>query len=398
MVKYLYRGLFTISSVVLLLVSLSGSAYAGLNDYGADGSYDLCPRSNSACGPVRGGIRECNNGPSNTNSGGCGYACLTGRPWTKYRLSCRLVEPDTCEWKWVVAASICSSGDKYDGAGSPYLRAGFCNCSVGGPYKVCCSNVDNSPVAANRASSDTTNPPYEAYCPSGSTTVPGLSCPVVVVVDPDPVTVDINAIPNPIPYNTSSSITWTSTNADSCSVTPSGWTGTRNQVGRSTGQLTADTTYTLTCSNSLGSQSDSVTIVVNPPILIALTANPSTVNQGNQSSLTWVVLGGATSCTASNDDGNVDWTGAKSVSGGTESVIPSTPSTSYSLSCISPTDSDSDIIEVSVETDGAWSDWGPCSATCGGGTQSHTCTNPAPSRGGAGCTGPSSQTCNTPNF
>jgi hypothetical protein len=45
--------------------------------------------------------------------------------------------------------------------------------------------------------------------------------------------------------------------------------------------------------------------------------------------------------------------------------------------------------------DGGWSAWSSCSATCGGGTQTRTCTNPAPKNGGAQCSGPSSQACNT---
>ena len=48
---------------------------------------------------------------------------------------------------------------------------------------------------------------------------------------------------------------------------------------------------------------------------------------------------------------------------------------------------------------GAWSAYGACSVTCGGGTQTHTrlCNNPAPSNGGAACTGLASESvsCNT---
>jgi hypothetical protein len=44
---------------------------------------------------------------------------------------------------------------------------------------------------------------------------------------------------------------------------------------------------------------------------------------------------------------------------------------------------------------GGWSAFSACSATCGGGTQTRSCTAPAPSGGGAACTGDSSQACNT---
>ncbi len=44
---------------------------------------------------------------------------------------------------------------------------------------------------------------------------------------------------------------------------------------------------------------------------------------------------------------------------------------------------------------GGWSDWGPCSRNCGGGTQTRTCTNPAPKNGGTDCSGSPTQACNT---
>ena len=43
---------------------------------------------------------------------------------------------------------------------------------------------------------------------------------------------------------------------------------------------------------------------------------------------------------------------------------------------------------------GGWSSWGSCSASCGSGVQTRTCTNPAPAHGGSQCSGSSSQTCN----
>ncbi len=52
-------------------------------------------------------------------------------------------------------------------------------------------------------------------------------------------------------------------------------------------------------------------------------------------------------------------------------------------------------ISFKTPVNGGWSAWGACSASCGGGTQTRTCTNPTPSFCGAGCTGSSSQACNT---
>jgi len=43
--------------------------------------------------------------------------------------------------------------------------------------------------------------------------------------------------------------------------------------------------------------------------------------------------------------------------------------------------------------DGGWTEWGTCSQTCGGGTQTRTCTNPEPQYGGAVCAGDSQRIC-----
>jgi len=57
------------------------------------------------------------------------------------------------------------------------------------------------------------------------------------------------------------------------------------------------------------------------------------------------------------------------------------------------------------EKDGGWTDWGACSVTCGGGTETRSCTNPTPTPGGRTCCPdgtaegtdacPNSRPCNT---
>ena len=69
--------------------------------------------------------------------------------------------------------------------------------------------------------------------------------------------------PITISYNTSATISWTSSNASSCSVSPTGWTGTSNS-GISTGNLISSQIYALTCSNAGTSVQDSVQVNVGP--------------------------------------------------------------------------------------------------------------------------------------
>src|SRR3989344_7066601 len=113
----------------------------------------------------------------------------------------------------------------------------------------------------------------------------------------NPPTVDIKAngsdAPSPIAYNTSANLTWTSSNAVSCTASGD-WSGSKslnNTSGQSTGNLTSQKSYTITCTNSVGvTRYDEVTVPVQGqqqlPTVI-LTANPSNVNQGQTSTLTW---------------------------------------------------------------------------------------------------------------
>jgi len=93
-------------------------------------------------------------------------------------------------------------------------------------------------------------------------------------------TVDIKANnsdgPIAIPYNSSANLTWNSTDVDSCQASGD-WSGSKPISGsESTGNLTSSKTYTITCSNSGGSASDSVAVNISQSTFsLSLSANPS---------------------------------------------------------------------------------------------------------------------------
>lgn len=78
------------------------------------------------------------------------------------------------------------------------------------------------------------------------------------------------ASPNPINYNTASTLTWTVQYAQSCTASGD-WSGAKDagngSHNQSTGNITSTKTYTLTCSGQDGNDisTQSVTVTVNPP-------------------------------------------------------------------------------------------------------------------------------------
>lgn len=138
---------------------------------------------------------------------------------------------------------------------------------------------------------------------------------------------DLGANPFSITRGASSILTWSSQNADSCTA-GGAWSGSRGLSGSETVSPQQNATYVLTCTNSRGSASDSVTIAVQAPAVlpvVSIVANPSAIDTGQSSVLTWSSVN-ADSCTAS---GN--WSGSRAVSG-SEIVSPSATAT-YAITC-----------------------------------------------------------------
>jgi hypothetical protein len=134
---------------------------------------------------------------------------------------------------------------------------------------------------------DPVNLPYAGSAPDMGAFEYGLSGGPSITPTPSPTTtptpsptpgaptVDIKANnsngPLTINSNTSATLSWTSSNATSCTAS-GGWSGSRSTSGStSTGNLAANRTYTLTCQGDGGNASDSVTINV----IMAATATPT---------------------------------------------------------------------------------------------------------------------------
>ena len=178
-----------------------------------------------------------------------------------------------------------------------------------------------TPVSANITTTFTA----KAYDAAGNTTTSAPVSYITVFTAAAP-TVTLTALPTSVTAGNTSTITWSSVNATSCTATGA-WSGTKAVSGALAVTPTATSTYSLACTGSGGTTNASVTIGFTPLPLptVTLTASPSTIISGSSATLSWSSTNTVT-CTASGA-----WTGTKAVSG-TSAVTPTANST-YSISC-----------------------------------------------------------------
>jgi hypothetical protein len=144
-----------------------------------------------------------------------------------------------------------------------------------------------------------------------------------------PPTITISTVPTTITVGQSSTLTWSSTNATSCTASGA-WSGaqaTSGTVGESP-TATGTSTYTLTCNGAGGSANASAALTVNAAApTVTLSISPTSITLGQSATLTWSSTN-ATSCTASGA-----WSGTQPTSG-TLTVTPTAAGAeSYTLSC-----------------------------------------------------------------
>ena len=144
-----------------------------------------------------------------------------------------------------------------------------------------------------------------------------------------PPTIRISAAPTTITVGQSSTLTWSSTNATSCTASGA-WSGAQTTSGSvgETPTATGTSTYTLTCNGAGGSANASATLTVNAAApSVTLSINPASLALGQSATLTWSSTN-ATSCTASGA-----WSGTQPTSG-TLTFTPTAAGTaSYTLTC-----------------------------------------------------------------
>jgi uncharacterized repeat protein (TIGR01451 family) len=168
---------------------------------------------------------------------------------------------------------------------------------------------------------------YTIICQNGSRTAQDS---VTVYVNDDNnnnLSVDMYASPTSISRSDSSTLYWSSTDADYCTAS-GGWSGSRSTNGSLRVYPSQTTTYYITCYRDGEQRSDGATVYVNDStgnLSVDLRANPTSINRGSASLLSWTSYG-ADYCTAFGG-----WSGSKNTSG-SEYVYPIS-NTTYSLNC-----------------------------------------------------------------
>jgi len=164
--------------------------------------------------------------------------------------------------------------------------------------------------------------------PAGTTvytiTAGQVSKSIVLTVNPPPINVDFRLDPAMLITNGVAILTWNVTGAASVSIDQG--IGPVSSSGNRAVNPTVTTTYTLTATNTLSNVSQSVTLVVNPPIVVSFSVSPSAGYAGQGNVLQWNVAGAKT-VTITPDIGDVP-------ASGTRGVFPST-TTTYSLTATS---------------------------------------------------------------
>ncbi|WLE95637.1 MAG: RHS repeat-associated core domain-containing protein [Candidatus Electrothrix communis] len=146
-------------------------------------------------------------------------------------------------------------------------------------------SIDQELGEVNLNSSTTVSPAETATYTISCTNLGGSVTKSTTLTVFQPPTVSLSADPDTIIKGGSSTLSWTSTNADTASIDND--IGTVDLNGSVSVTPTETTTYTVTASGPGGTVSESVTVTVFQPPTVSLTAEPVSIIAGNSSTLSW---------------------------------------------------------------------------------------------------------------
>lgn len=187
----------------------------------------------------------------------------------------------------------------------------------------------------------TTSATYTLICYNGATASAPASVTVNVITPPP--TVILTATPTSVSSGGATYLTWSSTNASSCTASKNGgiggavWSGLRGTSGSNVSNVVGGTTatYSMTCfsnANGLTSAPSTVTVTVPPPTA-TISASPTSVNSGGTTRLTWS-SSNATGCNVTKTGGasGQSWTGTAPTAGWVDNIVGTTAAT-YTITC-----------------------------------------------------------------
>jgi hypothetical protein len=150
--------------------------------------------------------------------------------------------------------------------------------------------------------------------------------------------VQFSAIPASIQPGQASTLTWVIDNATSATITP-GIGNVDPKTGSVSVTPTQTTTYTLTATGANGTINSTVTVTVGAPgtgnpQIVRYEANPVTISQGQQSTLSWTTTGATTASISG--VGNVPLNGSTTVSPTTTTTYTLTATSSDGKTVTSP--------------------------------------------------------------
>ena len=181
----------------------------------------------------------------------------------------------------------------------------------------------------------------------GDASVPlAAPAPPAPTITPSP-SVTLSANPGSVAPGASTTLTWSSTNASSCTASGA-WSGSKSISGSEVvNNLLVTSAFTLNCSGAGGSQVANVSVTVvspAPPIpTVTLRANPANVLPGGRTTLTWS-SDNATACVAL--DG---WSGTRPLAG-SEDIAFLNATTTFTLQCNGASGTASAAVIVNVPT------------------------------------------------